>query len=63
MNIQPEATMLSEVLSGELSAESPSGDAIVMFGAVLDRSLVGKFRITVIATGFGNRPFQTDRGA
>ena len=58
--------MLSEVYEAAeiIRGITDPNDAIVMFGAVLDESLIGKFRITVIATGFDQPgPFGQTAGA
>jgi len=40
--------------------DSAGSDANIIFGAVIDPSLKGEMRVTVIATGFGKRPEYVD---
>lgn len=51
----PDLTMSEVDEAAKIITASASSDAKVIFGAIIDESLVGQLRISVIATGFDDR--------
>lgn len=52
-------TLLEVNEAAEIIAKAVDPDARIIFGAVIDPALEGEVLITVLATGFGTRPFAT----
>ena len=51
----PDLTMEEVSEAAKIITSSASGDAKIIFGAIIDENLVGSMRVTVVATGFDDR--------
>lgn len=51
----PDLTMSEVSEAAKIITSSAAADAKIIFGAIIDESMTGSMRITVVATGFDNR--------
>ena len=59
----PDLSMYEVNEAAEMISRAVDSDANVIFGAAVDPTMTGKVRITVLAAGFGTRPYRQHAGA